>query len=116
MEFADVDTVQHNTATRIYQNISSMMHSTLVLSSIIGAVAAKEWTITPGTSATTLVGVGAKSDTLDVAAACQSGTGNNAGAFVERFDGKTWVKEPVEGGMMMDSAVSSGVTVAGKLP
>jgi hypothetical protein len=56
-----------------------------------------------------MVGVGAASDTLAVAAAANNGVG----AFDEQYDGSTWVKNKVDGGLIMDSAVNkAGVSVS----
>lgn len=87
-----------------------MIHS-VIGSLIVTSALAAEWSITPGTSATTLVGVGANSETLDVAAA----SSNGVGAFVERYDGSKWTKTPVSAGLIMDSAVSPSVTVASSM-
>ena len=85
-----------------------MIYSVVGSLILASAASAAQWTLTAGTSATTLVGVGADSATLDVAAAAQNGVG----ALVERFDGTTWVKQRVPAGLLMDSAVSPSVTVA----
>ena len=96
-----------STELHIYNMIYSVVGS-LILAS---AASAAQWTLTSGTSATTLVGVGANSETLDVAAASQNGVG----AFVERFDGTKWTKQPVSAGLIMDSAVSPSVTVTSSM-
>lgn len=82
--------------------------SALVLSGLV-SIGAKEWIAVEGTSATTLVGVGAQSDERAVGAAAMNGVG----AVVERYDGSVWGKEPGTGaGLLLDAAVGSTYTVA----
>lgn len=85
---------------------------TAVLVAGLACVSAKEWQIVPDTLATTLVGVGADTDTNGVAGACNSGTGPNSGAFAERWTGETVKKEHFDGGMILDIATDATYTVA----
>jgi len=71
--------------------------------------AQKTWTVDSTSSATTLVGVGAASANMAVAAAASNGIG----ALVETYNGTKWTKRPVSGGLLLDGAITStGVTVA----
>ncbi len=67
------------------------------------AQSAKKWAIEATTAATTLVGVGIDGPHSAVAAAAMNGVG----AIVESFNGTSWVKTQVPGGLLMDGAASS---------
>ena len=80
----------------------------LAFSAVAGA-SAKEWAAVDDTSASTVIGVGAQSDTRAVVGAANNGVG----ALVERYDGDVFNKEMADGaGLLMDAAVSTTYTVA----
>ena len=83
----------------------------LALGSLAG-VSSREWVAVEGTSATTVVGVGAQTDKRAVSGAASNGVG----AIVERYDGENWGKEQAAGaGLLLDAAVGSTYTVAASM-
>lgn len=85
-----------------------MFFSILVALSCVGSAFSAEWVIDESTRATVLVGIGAASDELAVAASANNGVG----AFNQQYDGTQWAKSKIEGGTVMDSAVTkAGVSM-----
>ena len=64
--------------------------------------ATSQWALVSGTSATTLIGVGASNKAQAVAGATQNGVGS----YVNRFAGSTWSKTSAEGMLLMDAAIT----------
>lgn len=85
------------------------MLSAIAFSAIAGSALAAEWKLVPGTSTTTLVGVGSDSATSAVAAAAQ----NQVGAVIEQYNGQKWNKVvPSGAGMLLDAAVAGDTMIA----
>ena len=74
---------------------------------LMPVMAQQQWTLQPSTTATTLVGVGAGSDTA-IAAAAMDGTGAVAEVYA---DGK-WSNSKVGGGLLLDAAKSNDGTLS----
>ena len=89
------------------KKMSRLFQLVLVFVAKALTAAAQQWTLQASTTATTLVGVGAGSDTA-IAAAAMDGTG----AVAEVYSSGKWANSKVAGGLLLDAAISNDGTLS----